>query len=166
MNWTLLNETNPEDGVRLTYKGGSSCRKRNTPEVIKETNETWKDTERIFEIELECDRQLGADANSFITDLINSGATIQVEERSPPDECHYIMRWRSQYACPIQGVTLSSMGNTLFRWLFLAAVCAIVFAPVSYTHLRAHETPEHLVCRLLLEKKKKKKTKYTKMKTT
>ena len=30
--------------------------------------------------------------------------------------------------------------------------------PVSYTHLRAHETPEHLVCRLLLEKKKTKKT--------
>src|SRR5678816_248762 len=28
--------------------------------------------------------------------------------------------------------------------------------PVSYTHLRAHETPEHLVCRLLLEKKKHK----------
>ena len=25
--------------------------------------------------------------------------------------------------------------------------------PVSYTHLRAHETPEHLVCRRLLEKK-------------
>src|SRR5678815_4260188 len=24
-------------------------------------------------------------------------------------------------------------------------------AAVSYTHLRAHETPEHLVCRLLLE---------------
>src|SRR5678816_3754515 len=30
----------------------------------------------------------------------------------------------------------------------------ITFGPVSYTHLRAHETPEHLVCRLLLEKKK------------
>ena len=28
---------------------------------------------------------------------------------------------------------------------------------VSYTHLRAHETPEHLVCRLLLAKKKKTK---------
>eukprot|EP00831_Metopus_contortus_P076110 TRINITY_DN7007_c0_g1_i2.p2 TRINITY_DN7007_c0_g1~~TRINITY_DN7007_c0_g1_i2.p2 ORF type:complete len:137 (+),score=33.03 TRINITY_DN7007_c0_g1_i2:121-531(+) len=28
--------------------------------------------------------------------------------------------------------------------------------PVSYTHLRAHETSLHLVCRLLLEKKKKK----------
>eukprot|EP00831_Metopus_contortus_P041822 TRINITY_DN32884_c0_g1_i1.p2 TRINITY_DN32884_c0_g1~~TRINITY_DN32884_c0_g1_i1.p2 ORF type:complete len:175 (+),score=34.24 TRINITY_DN32884_c0_g1_i1:77-526(+) len=29
--------------------------------------------------------------------------------------------------------------------------------PVSYTHLRAHETSLHLVCRLLLEKKKKTK---------
>ncbi len=28
--------------------------------------------------------------------------------------------------------------------------------PVSYTHLRAHENSLHLVCRLLLEKKKKK----------
>src|SRR5678815_5585402 len=27
----------------------------------------------------------------------------------------------------------------------------IVVKSVSYTHLRAHETPEHLVCRLLLE---------------
>src|SRR5665811_2002127 len=32
-----------------------------------------------------------------------------------------------------------------------------VFAPVSYTHLRAHETVLDLVCRLLLEKKKQKK---------
>ena len=32
--------------------------------------------------------------------------------------------------------------------------------PVSYTHLRAHETPEHLVCRLLLEKKKNKTNTY------
>ena len=30
---------------------------------------------------------------------------------------------------------------------------------VSYTHLRAHETDSYLVCRLLLEKKKKKNTK-------
>src|SRR5450756_2634419 len=32
--------------------------------------------------------------------------------------------------------------------------------PVSYTHLRAHETRHDLVCRLLLEKKNKKKKKY------
>src|SRR5678815_4782388 len=29
---------------------------------------------------------------------------------------------------------------------------------VSYTHLRAHETPEHLVCRLLLEKKNERRS--------
>ena len=29
-----------------------------------------------------------------------------------------------------------------------------VLVPVSYTHLRAHETGRNLVCRLLLEKKK------------
>eukprot|EP00658_Telonema_sp_P-2_P069981 TRINITY_DN5959_c0_g1_i3.p1 TRINITY_DN5959_c0_g1~~TRINITY_DN5959_c0_g1_i3.p1 ORF type:complete len:189 (-),score=16.54 TRINITY_DN5959_c0_g1_i3:65-631(-) len=40
------------------------------------------------------------------------------------------------------------------RRLRLIAMRCIV--TVSYTHLRAHETPEHLVCRLLLEKKKKK----------
>ena len=32
----------------------------------------------------------------------------------------------------------------------------VSFVPVSYTHLRAHETVLDLVCRLLLEKKKKK----------
>ena len=36
-------------------------------------------------------------------------------------------------------------------WLVVRNPPAV--APVSYTHLRAHETPEHLVCRLLLEKK-------------
>eukprot|EP00658_Telonema_sp_P-2_P075561 TRINITY_DN65165_c0_g1_i1.p1 TRINITY_DN65165_c0_g1~~TRINITY_DN65165_c0_g1_i1.p1 ORF type:complete len:134 (-),score=17.36 TRINITY_DN65165_c0_g1_i1:7-408(-) len=39
----------------------------------------------------------------------------------------------------------SSISAPDFQWV----------SPVSYTHLRAHETPEHLVCRLLLEKKKK-----------
>ena len=34
--------------------------------------------------------------------------------------------------------------------------------PVSYTHLRAHETVLDLVCRLLLEKKKKTKKKKNK----
>ena len=36
---------------------------------------------------------------------------------------------------------------------------AYAIAAVSYTHLRAHETGRNLVCRLLLEKKKKKKHK-------
>ena len=35
------------------------------------------------------------------------------------------------------------------------AVLPGFFGPVSYTHLRAHETVLDLVCRLLLEKKNK-----------
>eukprot|EP00658_Telonema_sp_P-2_P007137 TRINITY_DN12662_c0_g1_i1.p1 TRINITY_DN12662_c0_g1~~TRINITY_DN12662_c0_g1_i1.p1 ORF type:complete len:104 (+),score=25.82 TRINITY_DN12662_c0_g1_i1:387-698(+) len=50
----------------------------------------------------------------------------------------------------------SSTGSTLPRTLQLSSSPSS--SPVSYTHLRAHETPEHLVCRLLLEKKKKKTT--------
>ena len=42
--------------------------------------------------------------------------------------------------------------------LFLLIALAVGFlawtTPVSYTHLRAHETVLDLVCRLLLEKKK------------
>eukprot|EP00658_Telonema_sp_P-2_P063441 TRINITY_DN52159_c0_g1_i1.p1 TRINITY_DN52159_c0_g1~~TRINITY_DN52159_c0_g1_i1.p1 ORF type:complete len:153 (+),score=15.08 TRINITY_DN52159_c0_g1_i1:91-549(+) len=37
----------------------------------------------------------------------------------------------------------------------MVVVPSMSLRAVSYTHLRAHETPEHLVCRLLLEKKKK-----------
>src|SRR5678815_4552674 len=39
-------------------------------------------------------------------------------------------------------------------WSSHAPTLSARVTPVSYTHLRAHETPEHLVCRLLLEKKK------------
>eukprot|EP00658_Telonema_sp_P-2_P010039 TRINITY_DN13762_c0_g1_i1.p1 TRINITY_DN13762_c0_g1~~TRINITY_DN13762_c0_g1_i1.p1 ORF type:complete len:182 (+),score=62.90 TRINITY_DN13762_c0_g1_i1:93-638(+) len=44
-------------------------------------------------------------------------------------------------------------------------ICATA-TTVSYTHLRAHETPEHLVCRLLLEKKKTKNKSSPKNKIT
>mgnify|MGYP003380371206 CR=1 FL=1 len=47
---------------------------------------------------------------------------------------------------------------------FYARVGAII--PVSYTHLRAHETVLDLVCRLLLQKKNKQKQKRTKNKKT
>src|SRR5450756_2653188 len=54
--------------------------------------------------------------------------------------------------------------NSRWRLLPLTFVFAaglglvlVPITPVSYTHLRAHETRHDLVCRLLLEKKKKKK---------
>ena len=56
----------------------------------------------------------------------------------------------------------ASGGKVYFKYfLFLLRSIAIVngtgLIPVSYTHLRAHETVLDLVCRLLLEKKKKTK---------
>ena len=60
---------------------------------------------------------------------------------------------------------VSGIGWTaLARWSsqaisWVAILYAARFLPVSYTHLRAHETVLDLVCRLLLEKKKRKKEK-------
>ena len=53
------------------------------------------------------------------------------------------------------------LGFQLTQTAFLGAIDGSAWralAAVSYTHLRAHETVLDLVCRLLLEKKKK--TKY------
>src|SRR5678816_1449308 len=53
----------------------------------------------------------------------------------------------------VDGIGLEQCGwRTLYRGVGVRFGSDL---PVSYTHLRAHETPEHLVCRLLLEKKKK-----------
>ena len=64
---------------------------------------------------------------------------------------------------PNNSVALSELAKSLFELSMLqdrdegAAVLAYSHSntdrPVSYTHLRAHETSLHLVCRLLLEKK-------------
>src|SRR5678815_72464 len=64
--------------------------------------------------------------------------------------CDFKLASRRAAVPTFTGVTMDRMGG------FVAdrAMCKTIFS-VSYTHLRAHETPEHLVCRLLLEKKKK-----------
>src|SRR5678815_2438836 len=45
-------------------------------------------------------------------------------------------------------ISWQMLSHTALSMGFLASDL-IVYGPVSYTHLRAHETPEHLVCRLL-----------------
>src|SRR5678815_3100417 len=65
---------------------------------------------------------------------ITWGQEIANTFENPP----YIRLWIFLIALPGQflfGVTLMTM----------SAVLTVM--PVSYTHLRAHETPEHLVCR-------------------
>src|SRR5674536_63338 len=51
--------------------------------------------------------------------------------------------------CPGGNALVAPFLCTYTSFFLPSTVCS-----VSYTHLRAHETPEHLVCRLLLEKKK------------
>ena len=51
-------------------------------------------------------------------------------------------------------VTFSFDGDPDFISFFSGEI-GHEYKPVSYTHLRAHETDSYLVCRLLLEKKKK-----------
>mgnify|MGYP002682538837 CR=1 FL=1 len=66
------------------------------------------------------------------------------------------------FVCSDNGLSVADL-QALFPSGYLRGACrlagisyrdSILCSPVSYTHLRAHETPEHLVCRLLLEKKK------------
>ena len=49
-------------------------------------------------------------------------------------------------------VSLVTLISTIIFSVYLKGLLS---QPVSYTHLRAHETVLDLVCRLLLEKKKK-----------
>ena len=54
------------------------------------------------------------------------------------------------------GILQDTIGlNALFTFVYLMTALGAVIISVSYTHLRAHETDSYLVCRLLLEKKKK-----------
>src|SRR5450756_2956373 len=49
------------------------------------------------------------------------------------------------------------LGYSRMRYIeFTLSIDVYTLIPVSYTHLRAHETRHDLVCRLLLEKKKRK----------
>ena len=69
----------------------------------------------------------------------------------------------------VENGTLTITDNNTFNWVrdYEHRVTARVHVePVSYTHLRAHETVLDLVCRLLLEKKKKQKKTKKKKKNT
>src|SRR5450759_3495804 len=62
----------------------------------------------------------------------------------------------SEDASIIDGKTIMKAGGSLTALPIIETQAGDVSAyiPVSYTHLRAHETRHDIVCRLLLEKKK------------
>src|SRR5450759_833466 len=77
---------------------------------------------------LDTKRVISGDDGSFVNTLAESG-----------------MRENASKTTPTLNVTSPNIPFTSVRSTI----------PVSYTHLRAHETRHDLVCRLLLEKKKK-----------
>ena len=64
-------------------------------------------------------------------------------------------------AYPDLGAVARAFLSVGLVWLVSSVAEFLIYTPmpVSYTHLRAHETDSYLVCRLLLEKKKTKKKK-------
>src|SRR5450756_1822742 len=78
------------------------------------------------------------------------------------------LKGRSRFKSCLNAMGIFSMASKpSFRSRYMASLiclkryagCPSSSKAVSYTHLRAHETRHDLVCRLLLEKKKKKKHK-------
>ena len=63
------------------------------------------------------------------------------------------MEFISLIVITVGAVLLCLTGLKLVR--FWSVIAGLSAGSVSYTHLRAHETDSYLVCRLLLEKKKK-----------
>src|SRR5678816_623383 len=78
---------------------------------------------------------------------LNGFASIQGPHSD--DSCLTHMRMKHKHLLDLGWVHIQPRGRQDHVFLPIDNVEA-----VSYTHLRAHETPEHLVCRLLLEKKK------------
>ena len=67
--------------------------------------------------------------------------------------------FKSQYFALCYAIT-DFQKEHLFYYESIFKEINVDIEPVSYTHLRAHETVLDLVCRLLLEKKKKKRIKH------
>src|SRR5678816_1690936 len=98
--------------------------------------------------------------NSVQEAVDNKGANATVIFVPPPFAADAIMEAADAevelIVCITEGIPTLDMVRA---WEFLQDRRSRLIGPncpgtVSYTHLRAHETPEHLVCRLLLEKKK------------
>ena len=86
--------------------------------------------------------------------------THPVGPRDRPDEGLALANWLSMAVADRVFVNsdaqLADLRTAITEWLAEGTASGATggVISVSYTHLRAHETPEHLVCRLLLEKKK------------
>ena len=115
-----------------------SASAQNADEILSRVEKNMSSDNRIFE-------------SSMIIHGIRNDRTITSKTYSVGDKRSF-----TEYLSPAreQGTKMLKLENQL--WIYSPSTDRTIqiSGPVSYTHLRAHETPEHLVCRLLLEKKK------------
>src|SRR5678815_4424311 len=118
-------------GVIFGYEHITPCRLIN---LLKLTHPLKRGMEFIFDLRI-CNEQIGRRIIKYYTEC---------------DECDHVTTPIHQLFHKLI-ITITDMcGHTVIQWNIVQYDFT---RAVSYTHLRAHETPEHLVCRLLLEKK-------------
>ena len=100
------------------------------------------------------------DGHDFIQDAINKGANTIVHEdvlMSKDKGINYVKVKKSSSALAMIASNYYNQPSANLRLIGVTGTngkTTVASLSVSYTHLRAHETREDLVCRQLLEKKK------------
>src|SRR5674536_86195 len=94
---------------------------------------------------------IGLDIAKSVFQVHGVDAAGQVVIRRQLKRRHVLMFFQKLAPCLI-GIEACASSHYWSRELNALGHTVRLMPPaVSYTHLRAHETPEHLVCRLLLE---------------
>src|SRR5665647_3812611 len=118
---------------------------------IKTKNETVKRISQLTVINPTAAGVDVSDTEMMVAYPINS---VQLEVRV--FGCYTIDLHSIAKTLKANGITTVAMESTGVYWIPLFLLLQEYgFEAVSYTHLRAHETDSYLVCRLLLEIKKK-----------
>ena len=116
-----------------------------TTYVFNSTGTLTSDANPVTDNEIQFD--LGAGEATDILRVLNVNTTTNLSQ----DAVTLTFGTAGTLALPV-GTTATVATDQLT--LMNAAINFTTSIPVSYTHLRAHETLRYLVCRLLLEKKK------------
>src|SRR5665213_3872848 len=91
--------------------------------------------------------------------FVDAHLTVKIEVLNQANDKKVVKTWsrRSTIFPEFVGHTIAVHNGNKFIPVYVTENM-VGHKPVSYTHLRAHETGRNLVCRLLLEQKKKNKT--------
>ena len=98
------------------------------------------------------------DKYSTKENIQHQGYVAEIEKLDQPILKEYIKNKQNLTLACLDGVTDPRNIGSIIRSAAAFKIDGLIVKErhfpnaVSYTHLRAHETPEHLVCRLLLEK--------------